>query len=291
MPESDLLSCDGNRLRALTPLECGEIAATRQPVWASSHLGPFSQIVFPTHVLQVDTSTKRPNLVAMDLTVPRLLTALQLHGFQLSGPGVCTIEVLPRWSYNGLHSRAIPLKQTPTTSSGLSQSEFEDACVTASILEQYQMEQPNGQPALALQRFSLGCSRTESFDSILDFVIALEALLLPSRSTDLSYRFRIHGAYFIADTPAERRVVFDTLNSLYELRSRIVHGGKKHPSRGELINAVDDGRRLAARGLLKAVRGKFPNSLEFTRMVLGELGDGAGEMADGEDFDTVELQE
>jgi len=182
-------------------------------------------------------------------------------------------EVLPEWWFGGILSRLIPLKEFSRGPSALTQKQFGDACQTATLLEQFRLDTPERPAELALQRFALGCGRSDAIDSILDFVIALEALLLPydpgTRFADLSYRFRVHGAHFIAGSKEQRRSVFRALNKLYEIRSRIVHGDN-YPDAEEAIAAANEARGLAARGLLKAVHHGFPDPPLFNRMVLGQ---------------------
>jgi hypothetical protein len=107
---------------------------------------------------------------------------------------------------------------------------------------------------------------------VLDFTIALEALLLPydekARHGDLGYRFRMHGAHFLADETAQRAGLARKLGGIYEVRSRLVHGGK-YPSLDEIQTTRGDARELARRGLLRAVHDGFPTAGAFNQMVLG----------------------
>jgi hypothetical protein len=271
-PERDLLECNGTRLRELSALERGDISATRPRLGSTSRLGPFSNFILATHVLEVDTETEQPNTTSL-LPTPRILVAFQLHGFDPAGPGSVTTKVLPEWWFNGLFSRPIAIKQISANPRSLSQTQFEDVCRTADLLKNYQLDHPDGHQAVALQRFAMGCNRPDAIEGVLDFVIALEALLLPydaeTRHGDLAYRFRVHGAHFLAENISEHREIFKTLNKLYSMRSRIVHGDK-YPGREEATIAANEGRRLAASGLLKAVHFKFPTAAELTRMVLRE---------------------
>lgn len=133
---------------------------------------------------------------------------------------------------------------------------------------------------LALHRFFAGEARRgttdllpgladrNAADAILDFTIALEALLLPydgnARHGDLGYRFRIHGAHFIADSIPERQTTARQLSTIYSMRSRLVHGGR-YPTSEEIKSARD----LARRGLLRAVNDSFPDAETFNRRTLG----------------------
>jgi hypothetical protein len=72
---------------------------------------------------------------------------------------------------------------------------------------------------------------------------------------------------FIAESSDQRRPVFRQLRSLYEMRSRLVHGGK-YPAAGEIREARSIACELAARGLRRAVHEGFPDAGKFNAMVL-----------------------
>lgn len=81
------------------------------------------------------------------------------------------------------------------------------------------MNEPRSVRDFALHRFSLGASRQSSADALVDSVVALESLLLPydssTRHADLSYRFRVHGAHYLARTKRERPEIDKQLRDLY----------------------------------------------------------------------------
>jgi hypothetical protein len=68
-----------------------------------------------------------------------------------------------------------------------------------------------------------------NWDKILDLVISLETILLSSKNTiktELTYRFKLNGASLLWDvTGYEKRKIFEVLGNVYEIRSKIVHGG------------------------------------------------------------------
>ncbi|MGH3607200.1 MAG: hypothetical protein ACRDRD_03820, partial [Pseudonocardiaceae bacterium] len=107
---------------------------------------------------------------------------------------------------------------------------------------------------------------------MLDFTIALEALLLPydtdARRGDLSYRFRMHGARYLGNDATDRHGMFKRLRDVYDMRSLLVHGGK-YPVGDEIREARESARELARIGLLRAVHEGFPTVDMFKQMVLG----------------------
>lgn len=95
----------------------------------------------------------------------------------------------------------------------------------------------------ALRRFNLGCERPIFEDRLIDFVIALEALLLDSQG-ELSYRIALRGAALLGDAPTEREDYFIRLRKLYELRSRIVHGDPVESVLKKISDLTDPGQYL-----------------------------------------------
>lgn len=88
---------------------------------------------------------------------------------------------------------------------------------------------------LALSRFNDACQRVRDDDAIIDFVIALEALLCRGLEAELSYRFALRGAAFIDG--AARAAANKLLRDAYRERSRLVHGTIRRPTpalRGDL---------------------------------------------------------
>jgi hypothetical protein len=155
----------------------------------------------------------------------------------------------------------------------LSQIQFEVACKTAEQLKRFRPDDPQRSTELALRRFNLGCGRDDVADALIDFVIALETLLLPydekTRRSEMTYRFRMHGAHFISASVSERGLIYDQLGDLYDVRSRLVHGGK-FPRPDEIQASERLANGLAARGLLKAVQDGFPDVVYFRRALLGD---------------------
>ena len=86
---------------------------------------------------------------------------------------------------------------------------------------------------LAIRRFLMPIWRFEAEDIILDYMIALEALLSDSEQ-DIRYRISIRLAYLISDDPEERLRIAEIMGSIYNLRSHIVHGNAKGLSKAKL---------------------------------------------------------
>lgn len=78
----------------------------------------------------------------------------------------------------------------------------------------------------ALSRFNMAYQRDELSDRIMDACIALESSLLFGIDQELRYRLALRGAALLADVkaPSETAAI---LESMYDIRSRIVHGGMR----------------------------------------------------------------
>ncbi len=84
--------------------------------------------------------------------------------------------------------------------------------------------QYNKHLANPIERFSRACS--ESYDqSIIDFLIALEATLGFELDMEISHRLSARGAYILSPKNTEKRFhYYQTFRYFYQLRSRMVHG-------------------------------------------------------------------
>lgn len=194
-----------------------------------------------------------------------------MHGFDVAGPPVATYRSHPSWVIPATGAFPVPLPQRSNEWRQLTQDTLDQVVATAARLDGDRIATPESSSDLAVHRFTLGCSRAAPVDALLDFVIALEALLLPydaeTRTGDLSYRFRAHGAVYLAPSVLERTETWKQLQALYNLRSRAVHG-QAYPSGTEVHDATATARRLAAHGLLRAVHDGFPDPPAFRKLLL-----------------------
>ena len=101
----------------------------------------------------------------------------------------------------------------------------------------------------------------------LDLVIALEAALLRGAQAELSYRFALHGALFLADE-RDARKTFDALRNVYEVRSKVVHGVSKLRDE-KRRRAEQDVVDLTRATLLKGIRDRWPDTETLRARALG----------------------
>jgi hypothetical protein len=197
-----------------------------------------------------------------------LLTAFQLHGYAIAG-GYIRDRSDPTW----LGPRIGTTIQLARAGFGALPLDSDNL---RKIMETRKQIAHHGEgispKSMAIRRFSSGVARAEIEDGLVDFTVALEALLLPydeeTRRGELGYRFRMHGAHYLAGDVAERSQVAKQLTKIYGVRSGLVHGGN-YPGFAEVVEAYNSARNFAARGLLRALREGFPTPEVFKRMLLG----------------------
>ncbi|QOC94739.1 hypothetical protein [Micromonospora craniellae] len=144
----------------------------------------------PTALLEITSIGPRNNwFFPPRESVERLLLALALHGHEV-GASIAAGARVPAWHGSGRWSSPI---QAPVGSKDpvtLTVESLTDAVTTARHLDDRHIAAPGNTHDLALHRFQLGIARAGSADAIVDFTVALEALLLPydadTRHGDLS---------------------------------------------------------------------------------------------------------
>ncbi|CRK55432.1 hypothetical protein [Alloactinosynnema sp. L-07] len=270
MGESDPITVGDVTVRSLSSVEQGAIFQQRARF--TSLMLDFGEVPYSALELRVSGPRTEQHLTVCD-RIPALTTAFQLHGYEISGRFAIERSD-PPWVRDGQghFPSGLPRRSWPADADAeFSANDLEAIVKTAKLLERHHVSEPASAQDLALHRFAAGLARESHADGVVDFTIALEALLLPydenARHGDLGYRFRVHGAHYLAEDPAERRDVWKQLKGIYETRSRLVHGGK-YPVKGEIVKIHDLARDFARRGLLRALVEGFPTSQMFTDMAL-----------------------
>lgn len=75
----------------------------------------------------------------------------------------------------------------------------------------------------AINRYSRACSEIKD-ESILDFVIALEATLGYKLNSEIAHRLASRGAFLLGADPTVREKYYCIFKAIYNIRSRIAHG-------------------------------------------------------------------
>ncbi len=80
---------------------------------------------------------------------------------------------------------------------------------------------------IGLSRFDKGCLDRDFEDKLIDYVIALESVLIKDAGSDLKLRFSLRGASLLGNSPDERSELFAILGKAYNARNSLVHGSSK----------------------------------------------------------------
>lgn len=86
---------------------------------------------------------------------------------------------------------------------------------------------------LAIDYYNFGKSSTRPEESLINWVIALEALY-SDPAGELRHKLSVRAAWMLAETSQERVTIAKRMRELYDLRSEIVHGGRPRVSGNDL---------------------------------------------------------
>lgn len=207
----------------------------------------------------VTVSSSRPGTVIQSdpSTFPlRLALALFLNGYEVSSTGDVISYDQPRWIYGWSSGEPFPVEEKANTvDKKLTKREFEKAVDLAYKIPDFSGKEGNAKE-IALFRVLKGCGKHWQESPFLDFVIALEAALLDSNKNELGYRFRLYGAIFLGEQ-RNADETFKKLKSIYDLRSKLVHGSAIKPD--DLRVATENAKELAIAIIRKAVESGWPD--------------------------------
>lgn len=255
--------------RRLTRDELGEllISTLNLPLEPRGNFQPAYEHGVERWVLEVSTPCPKEQAPNPDNLIDRLVLALQLLGFELHGRGNATVKTSHAVSL-GVGSRVFRLPKTGSAKE-CSKDCLKRAIELAEKIPDNAISRPENRKEIALHRFSLGAGEDTPADALIDYVITLEALLLPRKyEGELSFRLRLHGANFLGSNPMERKDLFRQIKRIYNLRSDLVHGSKMHPQ-GEIKETAASARLLVGNALVKALEEGWPTQEQLEERSLG----------------------
>lgn len=88
---------------------------------------------------------------------------------------------------------------------------------------------------LPAMRLIDGGSRNQPRNALIDYAIGLESLLTGGEEKELAYKFALRGATILSWDEGGRRDFYNNLQSIYKLRSSIVHGNHRIPKKNLTI--------------------------------------------------------
>lgn len=89
---------------------------------------------------------------------------------------------------------------------------------------------------ISFNRLSYGLEKKLNEDKLLDYMIGLEALYLPAKNDELSFRLSLRTAFILEGNMSERKKSFKFIKRMYKQRSNVVHGSRY------VLTAEDDSK-------------------------------------------------
>lgn len=218
----------------------------------------------PTALLSITGDQKDMFFTDDGMLAHRVALAFHLKGFELASSEVISSFYWPRWSSTGYSYGPFPLGEASNQDRQMDREQFAEIVDLAFKMPALAGEEGSGEE-IVLFRALRGLGTAHSEASFLDLAIALEAALLGGSQTELSYKFRLFGALFLRHERSPE-VTFDALKTIYEARSKLVHGTKIR--RQERMRATEMARDLVKAIVLKAVEDGWPDPTELTRIAL-----------------------
>jgi hypothetical protein len=252
------------RLRALTEIELGELSSPLSDAIVSlmedRQTFPSPDVGCESCMLTTRTVLSKHAPDEAQHRVTRIMLALELLGYTISAPGGGTFwrEPGPRLS-ESIASKVRFARRPIRGEADVTSLTLSHAAALADRIPINWLEEARTREAVLLDRFALATSQEKDAEAIIDYVIALEGLLVPESQTEVKHRFSVNGARYLVDAE-RRRDAYDLLKHLYDTRSKLVHGGVV---KGDLKSERDSARHFACLGLSKALFNGWPTAEDF----------------------------
>jgi|SRR5579871_168011 len=263
-------------IRPLSPTEAGELIFTSHeatlPGGANREFmrNIDTDLVGITHMLSWQQEVTTDEARGSYTTAWRpFLLAMAILGHPLKVVGHVTSTIIPRWFSIGKFGTPVITPQIAATNAPELTRELIGAALTLSKkLSENIFTEPSGFDETTIRRFVNALGRTSAGDGLVDLVTCLEGLLVPSTATEISYRFRVHGALYLANAKDERSELYESLKAMYDTRSKIVHRSSSFPKHDVVSQQRSAAFELARRGLLKAIEIGWPDESAFRKLLL-----------------------
>jgi hypothetical protein len=216
-------------------------------------------------ILEARDSRPKTDATAQFTLLKRIVLSLQLLGFEPHGSGDSTTVYEPV-RISGMIGSPVVLPEQGTWRE-VSPDNLREALDLAGRIPREVFEGSQQRVHIALARFQTAAAERFPADALIDFVIALEAVLLSAAEAELRFRFSLHGAYYLGRGPRDRAELFGEFQSIYDARSSIVHGSTLEAAR--LASARVTARRLASAVLTKGLRAGWPEPADLRRAIFG----------------------
>lgn len=279
------VACADCILKKVSGEELGHISLERYEPWNTTRISrslPAATAPWMWHlervVLEIRQMHPKTKMYDPAVRCQKVLLALHLMSVEYCGAGFGAMLQEPLWIQHVGRS-VYPLLMPTLPVGSITTVDAQLLAGTLDLAERIPDEAvrgPTSPEGLALRRVCLGMSKLDHGDAVVDYTVALEALLLRSPDvTEARRRFALHGAVYTARTAAARRKAYRDLTDIYSARSILVHGvdpkEKRAKTLGSRLQAVRaraaEISRIAVR---RAMHSGWPTEQDFNDALLDE---------------------
>ncbi len=249
-------------VRPLTPEELGQLHRFR-PEDSESVLRPWGHMSGEA-MLELTGARAKKEWPQPTGFVERVLLGFHLLGVPVAGGPTAFTREFP--VPMGTSGKPIPMAPYGEATA-LTQAELDTAVRLAGRMSDSIAIDPRKAHEIALSRFLSAHGNRTPTDSLIDLVVALEAVLLPRESDgELSFRFALFGSFACGAVNAERPELYTQFKRIYETRSKIVHGSRVEGA--ALQETVRTAKVLTSRLLRRGLESGWMSQEELRAAVL-----------------------
>jgi hypothetical protein len=280
------ISVDGLTVLKLNREELGYLFWRRDPM---SHLSQAARSMpgvmhleeFLMERIVLEVRERRPKVMwhTPGVLCQKVLLALHLLGFKFAGSGFGAMLEEPLWVQGGFGQSVYPLLMPHSHTEQVALIRERDVQAVKTMAERIPDSAfiaPASPQDLTLSRLALAMSRTDPREALVDYTIALEALLLAG--TDIGEarrRFALNGAVYVGSSRNERLSLYKQLYEIYGARSVLVHGVDPSEPRAKrvldnLVQLRDQATVIASRCAKMALESGWPADSDFLSVLLDD---------------------
>jgi hypothetical protein len=273
-------------IRRLTREELGYLFWRREPFFVTSktarsmpRVWRVDETLMERVALEVRERRPKAEFQTSVIHCQRVLLALHLLGFKIAGSGFGAMLEEPSWVHGGFGQSGYPVLMPRAHVDEVAMITNVEVAAVADLADRIPISgftAPSSPQDLTVSRLAFAMSRTDPREALVDYTIALEALLLSGTDvTEARRRFALNGAVFIGATQDERRAVYRELYEIYGARSVLVHGvSPAEPRAKRVLETIttlrEQASTLASKGTVKALNTSWPGDADFLEALLDE---------------------
>ncbi len=207
----------------------------------------------------------------------KLLLALHLFGIEFAGAGFGAMIREPLWLWSGQSVQPLLMPKRPTQSlQTLCEQDIRAVLPIADGIPDGAVGAPTSPMELSIRRVALAMAREDPSEALVDYTVALEALLLGGTEMgEARRRFALNGAAFAGSSASDRKRLYNELSEIYSARSVLVHGvspGEKRAKkvRDNISTIRDNACEIARASVRKALDSGWPKESDFIDSLLDD---------------------